>query len=361
MSRPRLAFVLETALGWKTYAAQLETVISQRDDIETLIVPVGTTRFEALFWRRNNMGALDRLFRHRDPIDAYAGGSGKSVLRALRAFIPDAVHFAAHWPSAAMTGPLADVPFSVTLDHTREGIERDLPRGAWSRAHMAREAELLRRASHVYPMSHWTARSLEEDCGIDRSRITVMPPSIDLGRFKAHQGSREAVLNIVFIGNDFRRKGGDRLVSWITGPLAGKAHLHIVSTDPDARVDAVGVTCHGRVPNDTLVSELLPAMDVLCLPTLSDMSPQVLVEAAAAGLPSVASDIAGIPDIVLDGQTGFLVPAGDDDAFVAALDKLRSDPDLRSAMSAASVEHAADCFDAGNNFNSLINTLAKLA
>jgi glycosyltransferase involved in cell wall biosynthesis len=84
----------------------------------------------------------------------------------------------------------------------------------------------------------------------------------------------------------------------------------------------------------TDVDELLAGADVFVHPSLEDAFPTVLLEAMAAGLPVVASNVGGIPEIVIDGVTGILVPPGDADAIVAALH--RTTP----SMCAAALERA---------------------
>jgi glycosyltransferase involved in cell wall biosynthesis len=359
MSKPRLSFVLQDALGWSTYRARLEDVLATRADIEAQVIAVTMTRLDTLFHKRNNMRPRDHLFRRIDPIDAFAGRAGRAIRADLAGFRPEAVHFAAHWPAAALAGA---VPFTVTLDNTRAGIERDLQRGAWNAADMAREAALLRAAVHVFPMSDWAAGSVIADCGVAPEAVTVMPPSIDVARFTpATLAGRAGPLRVIFIGNDIARKGGVDLANWIAGPLAGLAELHVVSGDPAAQALADRATVHGRVPNARLVRELLPSMDVLCLPTRLDMSPQVLAEAAAAGLPAVASRIGGIPDMIIEGETGFTVPAGDGAGFVAALTRLAEDRALTARIGTTARAHALKAFDATRNFNQLIDRLVALA
>lgn len=360
--RPVLAFVLQKSLGWDTYRRQLERVLDTREDVDAHIFPVALKKWQTLFFKRNNMHGHDHFFRFGDPIMAYRKRRGNRIRAIMKQVRPVAVHCAAHWPGAAVADPKLGLPFTVALDNTRAGIERDLPRGAWSARDMASEAELLRQADRVYPMSRWAAESVSGDCGVPQDRISIMPPSVDLSQFHPRPIKTEVSrpLRIIFIGNDFRRKGGDALKQWVAGPLANQAELHIVSGDPSAQGKALGVVAHGRVPNDRLVSELLPEMDVLCLPTRSDMSPQVLAEAAAAGLPAVASRVGGIPDLVEHDRTGFLVPPDDEAGFIAALEVLATDRARLRIMGDAARQRAERMLNAERNFNRLIDTLLSI-
>lgn len=82
-----------------------------------------------------------------------------------------------------------------------------------------------------------------------------------------------------------------------------------------------------------------PAFDVLCMPSLDqEGTPNVLMEASAAGLPVVATAVGGAPTVVEDGRTGFLVPAGDVPALADRLGKLLPDSELRRRMGQAGRE-----------------------
>lgn len=79
------------------------------------------------------------------------------------------------------------------------------------------------------------------------------------------------------------------------------------------------------------IAALLPGFDVFALSSRTEGISLTLVEAAAVGLPIVATRVGGNPEIVRDGETGLLVPAGDPEALAAALDAVASKPD-RSEM-----------------------------
>lgn len=353
---PRLLFVANPVLGWRTYSRRLIEVLGRRGDLRTVVLWHRPDRLSARVLRHHGGGrplGIDTILTHRLWL-------GRGIRRAVRGLAPDLVHFAGHWPAGSIAAMPGAPGFTMALDATRQNTDAERATPAWTARELAREGALCRAARHLFPMSRWAAESLVADQGVAPERITVAPPAVDRAAFRppeAHAGPP----NVVFIGNDFARKGGARLCAWVEGPLAGACHLHIVSADPAARVRGRHITVHGAVPQAELFGRILPQMDLICLPTRLDMSPNVLAEAAAAGLPAVASRIGGIGELVIDGQTGLLAPAGDDDAFVAALRRLLDSADLRARMRAAAQAHAAAHLDAGRVFGAVADRLAALA
>ncbi|MUV59827.1 glycosyltransferase family 4 protein [Halobacterium sp. CBA1126] len=88
------------------------------------------------------------------------------------------------------------------------------------------------------------------------------------------------------------------------------------------------------------VPRVLAASDVLVLPSFREGTPRVITEAMASGLPVVATDIAGIPEQVEDGENGYLIPTGDSDALADRLERLLADEELREQMGARGLERA---------------------
>jgi glycosyltransferase involved in cell wall biosynthesis len=80
---------------------------------------------------------------------------------------------------------------------------------------------------------------------------------------------------------------------------------------------------------------LLPWADVVALPSFTEGLPNVALEAGAAGLPVVASNVGGLPEVVANGQTGYLVPPGEAKALAARLTDLLQRPDWARAFGAA--------------------------
>jgi len=90
------------------------------------------------------------------------------------------------------------------------------------------------------------------------------------------------------------------------------------------------------------VAEVMSIFDVFVLPSLNEGMGRVLVEAMALGKPILASDIGGIPDLVADGENGYLVPVGDVEALTARIREFLDDPWKREEMGNAGKRYAAN-------------------
>jgi glycosyltransferase involved in cell wall biosynthesis len=90
----------------------------------------------------------------------------------------------------------------------------------------------------------------------------------------------------------------------------------------------------GLIPRER-IPEMLSAMDVLVHTSLREGLARVLPQALAMGVPCVAFDLDGAPEVVIDGETGFLTRPGEDAALAEAIVRLLQDPELRSRMGAA--------------------------
>jgi glycosyltransferase involved in cell wall biosynthesis len=98
--------------------------------------------------------------------------------------------------------------------------------------------------------------------------------------------------------------------------------------------------------------------DMMILPSHSEGSPNVLLEAMAAGLPVLATAVGGVPDIVQDSQTALLVGQGDATAMADAIGRLLDDVGLRRILGAAA-RQAALQFDPETYYASLVQTYAR--
>lgn len=92
------------------------------------------------------------------------------------------------------------------------------------------------------------------------------------------------------------------------------------------------------------VPDLLGAADALVLPSWSEALPTVLIEAGAASLPCVATDVGGTAEIVVDGETGYVIPKGDSAALATRLADLLSDSGRAAQMGAAALQRVTGIF-----------------
>jgi glycosyltransferase involved in cell wall biosynthesis len=123
-----------------------------------------------------------------------------------------------------------------------------------------------------------------------------------------------------------------------TGPL---------ETDLSRKVRDLRLEPYVRMPGFVDdVPGFLAGLDLYVLPSDTEGTPLALIEAMAAGLPVVATRVGGVPEVVIDGVTGLLVPPRQPKALAQAIVRLLVDPDLAKSMGASGRERAETVFDA---------------
>ena len=124
--------------------------------------------------------------------------------------------------------------------------------------------------------------------------------------------------------------------------VVGGAHLASPEYSENLRREAdalLGDRVHFVGPRDD-VPDVLRALDVLVNASVAEPFGLTLVEAQACGTPVVAMQSGGAPETVIDGETGFVVPAGDEAALAHAIDTLIGDDERRATMGRAARRHA---------------------
>jgi glycosyltransferase involved in cell wall biosynthesis len=131
--------------------------------------------------------------------------------------------------------------------------------------------------------------------------------------------------------------------------LVGRDLEHNGSYEAELRADADRLDVSDRVVFAGYredVPALLAGCDVFCLPSSAEGLPLVVLEAMAAGKPVVATAVGGVPELVIHGETGLLVPAGDLDALRRALADLLADPERARRLGKAGRERVRESFTA---------------
>lgn len=201
------------------------------------------------------------------------------------------------------------------------------------------------RCAGLLPWSQWAGHSMVDDYGAAPERVHVVPPGIDLEQWTPASGRDQTVPRLLFVGGDFDRKGGPLLLDVFRKHLRGTCELVLITRarlEPEA-----GLEVHrDLMPGDPRLLEVYRSCDALVLPTLADCFSMAALEAMACGLPVVISAVGGIPEIVVEGDTGFLVPAGDGRALLEAIRAVVDMPASRTAMGVAGRRRAEAHFDA---------------
>ncbi|HEY7268711.1 MAG TPA: glycosyltransferase [Dehalococcoidia bacterium] len=139
------------------------------------------------------------------------------------------------------------------------------------------------------------------------------------------------------------------------GPERAKLEARAQTSGWGDSVRFEGWLDHERLP------EFLRSLDMFVLPSLYEGFGVAAVEASACGLPVVASRINGIPDVVVDGETGILVPPKDPDALASAIESLVHDPERRKAMGEAGRAFVASRYNWAQNMAGLEAIYESLA
>jgi glycosyltransferase involved in cell wall biosynthesis len=109
------------------------------------------------------------------------------------------------------------------------------------------------------------------------------------------------------------------------------------------------------------VLSLHKAFDVFVMSSVTEGLGTSLLDAMACGKPIVATSTGGIPEVVIDGQTGILVPPRDHDAMAAAIVKLLKDPQLRARMGAAGLHRVRQKFSADRMVKDTLRVYQRVA
>lgn len=173
-------------------------------------------------------------------------------------------------------------------------------------------------------------------------------------------GPDPGLLKVGFIGNGFNRKGGDLLLRVHQEHFADRTHLTLVCGDaPKATAGLRNVQLRADVPWDELMSTILPEFDLFVFPTRFDYSPYAVIEAMTAGVPVISTTVGAIPEMVRDGETGFLIEADREAALIERMNWALAHRAQLPAMGARGRERAVDHYAAERTYPQLLDLLAS--
>lgn len=383
--KPRLLVTTSTLPAFENdpeprFVLDLARALSDRFDV-TLLAPSfpGATRYSRLFgidvirfryapfrsWERLAYpgGIMSRLRAAPQnwilvPGFIIAQAFATRRLLASRGF--DLIH--AHWivPQGLIAATLPRelrIPFVAT---SHGGDVYTLGRGPFKRA----LRYVLRQAASVTVVSEEIKKTCESIAGPGEKGLDIhcIPMGVDVDFFAraAADESRPSDLPregpvILFVGRLAQKKGVRVLVDALSqrrelstaqlviigdGPLLESLLAHVEAGALSHRVHFLGARDHQQLP------AYMASSDVIAVPSIEasdgdkDGLPVTVLEAAACSLPSVASNIGGIPEFITDGYNGLLVRPGDSKALANALVRLLTDQARRDAFAKAALTTA---------------------
>jgi hypothetical protein len=358
---PRIGFVLEQALGHVAYGMALKKALSTRTDFEPvwLDVPFGmegigrvpvlgrnwTLRgsFRARQLVRNELGRgpLDALFVNTQTVGLFLGDIASKIptMLSLDATPKNYDELAEWYGDSVQAAPVERVKLSI-------------------------HRKVMTNMSWFTTWSEWAKTSLARDYGVDAQKVTVLPPGTTLSNYpepgRKSFWNKDRPLRILFVGGDFRRKGGDLLLRVQEESFPQAIELHLVTAAEVPPRPGVFVY-HGVKPHSPELLRLYRESDVFVLPTRGDCLAVVLGEAMASQLPIITTRVGAHAEAVVDGQSGFVIEKDDVEALRSRVRQLLDSPPLVQSMSAKSRAWGEKRFDMQKNADKIGDLLLALA
>lgn len=351
-----IGFIMEQALGHVTHTKNLQVNVPHDPEVRA---HWGLVPFEA-------QGLAARIPVYKSNWTVRAGLRARSQVAAIAHRTKlDALFFHTQVPAVLAADWVRRIPSIISLDATP--IQYDMLGDSYGHAKGPLALEQLkwrlnrdcfRAARHLVTWSAWAKRGLVADYEVPAEKITVIPPGVNTADWKRPDPRivRDQPVKILFVGGDFKRKGGLLLLEAFRTLRPLGVELHVATRDQLPAEQGLYVY-NGMQSNSPELQQLYHDCDVFCLPTSGDCLPMVLSEAGAAGLATVSTRVAAIPEIVRDGETGFLINPGDAAALTEALRKLIVNPELRLEFGERAVTRVSHEYDAERNARRLLDLI----
>ena len=365
MNRVRAVFVMEQTLGHITHAQNMRAAVERQDSIDVTWVPIA---FDV-----TGIGRVLPVFRDNWSVRASLRARARVTREhAKRPF--DVLLFHTQVTSLFCADLMRRVPTIVSLDATPLNFDsvgaayghRPASGGWLDRRRFQLNRDAFHAASALVSWSEWSARSLVDHYGVPRERIMVCAPGAGrayfaIGERRPSTPDAGRPVQLLFVGGDFARKGGPTLLDAVRAARTRRPfQLHVVTRDPVAETPDV-IVHHGIRPNSRELLALIESADVFVLPSLGECLSIALMEAAAAGLPIITTDVGALGEAAVDGQSAIVVPPNRSAALRAAIELLVDDEGMRRRLGRAGHALARSRFDAQWNNNAICELVASIA
>jgi glycosyltransferase involved in cell wall biosynthesis len=222
-------------------------------------------------------------------------------------------------------------------------------------------------AVHIFAWSNLVRDSLVAHYGIHPEKVSVVPPGVDIKQWTVSPRRNHAAaggnanIEILFVGGDFLRKGGDILLRIAHRKEFRNYRFSFVT---QTFVGTAGNNCSVYThvePNSKQLTALYDAADIFVLPTRADFAPtNAICEAMAMQLPVISTNVGGLGEVVRHGETGYITPVDDEDALAAFITTLGTNEDLRRAMGLNARKLLEERYNIENNGNEILHIMKSV-
>jgi glycosyltransferase involved in cell wall biosynthesis len=311
----------------------------------------------------------------------------QKIKEIIKKFKPDIVH--THASKAGTLGRMAAAKCKVpVIVHTFHGHVFHSYFGKTKTAIFKNiERYLARKSTAIIAISDIQKRELSEEHKICKaSKIKVVPLGFDLSRFQENQEEKrisfrnnylldddEIAIGIIgrlvpiknhklFIDavNQLTKKSNKKVRAFIIGD--GEEKENLLNYCTELKIDFIEYTNIQKKAAITFTSWIKEidwanaGLDIIALSSLNEGTPVSLIEAQASNKPIVTTNVGGVENVVLNNQTGFIVPANDLQQFYNSLHQLVEDDELRLNMGQKGWNHVKEKF----HYTRLVNDMQKL-
>jgi len=212
--------------------------------------------------------------------------------------------------------------------------------------------QIYSQVTKIFVLSNFLKENILETCPVRDDEVTVIPGGIDLHKYDVPTGIRDKIRRewnilpsaVVFgtIGRIDRGKGYLELIQAFSELVKNEIDTRLIIVgEPTAGETEFAGELNGLISELNLtgyvqftgfrsdVAEILSAIDIFVLASYGEAFGYVLLEASASGLPIIATNAGGVPDIVVNGKTGLLIPPHDAESLRNAMRVLASDQTMR--------------------------------
>jgi glycosyltransferase involved in cell wall biosynthesis len=301
------------------------------------------------YWSRRTHELLTERFRARlrsRPVNAtilqvgthvQAAGEGRRVFCITDLTVAQALRAGGTYQVGRTSGPVQ-----------RQALE-------WQR-------EVFDGCKQIFVLSQWARQSVLEDYGISADKVTVVGAGANVPSTLPARQTNAKTPTVLFVGLDWEQKGGPLVSSafHLVRQRLPAARLQVIGCRPpglehEPGVDVVGWLDRSRAADEQRLLQAYAEASCFCIAPAVDAFPNVLLEAAALGLPVVSTDLGSRREAVVDRVTGRLVPHDDRQALADALLQLLTEPQVAEAYGAAGAKRVRQSL----TWPSVVRTITK--